>query len=288
MSVSGGGKGGSSSVYDKSAGAYDSALGMTGEAAAMMRDGNPALQGEAALVNAPQVTGPATIASGMSTYMNPYTQDVIDATMGDIQRQTNMQQDVNAAGASRAGAFGGARHGLVEAETNASAQRTMAQTAAQLREGGFTTAAQLAGQDIGNLMQSDQFNAGMNMQGGLANQNAQNQWTQMQGQDWLARATGLGGLGSQAGSLAQTGFNFGQQIDQQQMVQGSMQQQLIQSIMDKASGQYTDYTSQPNDILSMALQSLGMNPMNKENTTTSQYTPGLFDYMSLGAQVMGA
>lgn len=297
----GGGKGGAnsniggnsninsnSSVYDKSSAAYDQALGLTGQAASMYASGSPAMAGDAATYDPSMVNAPQTIMSGISGYMNPYTQDVIDASMSDIQRQTDLQQMTNAATASKSGAFGGSRHGVVEALTNSEGQRNMANTAAQLRSQGFNTAAGLAGQDINNIMNSEQFNAASANTAGQFNAGAENAWNAAKGQDWLARAAGIAGTGGQMSSLAGQGFNFGQNIDQQQMVQGTLQQQLAQSIMDKSSGQYQDFASQPQSILNMALQSLGMNPLNQENTTSGQYTPGWFDYLSLGAQVAGA
>ena len=80
----------------------------------------------------------------VQTYMNPYQQEVIDASMGDIERQRQQQQLRDRAAAVQAKAFGGSRQGVAEALTNEAFSRTAANTAAQLRSQGFTQAQQLA------------------------------------------------------------------------------------------------------------------------------------------------
>lgn len=80
----------------------------------------------------------------VQTYMNPYQQEVIDASMGDIERQRQQQQLRDRAAAVQAKAFGGSRQGVAEALTNEAFSRTAANTAAQLRSQGFTQAQQIA------------------------------------------------------------------------------------------------------------------------------------------------
>ncbi len=91
----------------------------------------------------------ATTALGFSPanieqYLNPYTQNVIDTTMSDLERQRKIAQQGTADKAVAAHAFGGDRFGLAEAETNRAAFDTMAKTAAQLHSQGYDTATQTA------------------------------------------------------------------------------------------------------------------------------------------------
>jgi len=66
-----------------------------------------------------------TIASGQgqydpnsaAAYMNPYTQQVLQAQLGEMNRQSQMQQQANTSQATRAGAFGGDRAAIQQAET---------------------------------------------------------------------------------------------------------------------------------------------------------------------------
>ena len=55
----------------------------------------------------------------VSAYMNPYTQNVIDNTQNDIERQRQMTINNMGAAATRANAFGGSRQGVAEGVTNA-------------------------------------------------------------------------------------------------------------------------------------------------------------------------
>lgn len=77
-------------------------------------------------------------------YMNPYQQEVIDASMADLNRQRQMQQmrDLNTATAAKA--FGGSRQGVAQALTNEAYDRTAANTLANLRSQGFGNAQGIA------------------------------------------------------------------------------------------------------------------------------------------------
>jgi hypothetical protein len=65
------------------------------------------------------------------------------------------------------------------------------------------------------------------------------------------------------------------------MQQGLMQQGLQQSLIDAARGQYAGYAGAPQAALAAPLAALGVTPT--PQTTTSGKSPGLFDYLSLGA-----
>lgn len=81
--------------------------------------------------------------------------------------------------------------------------------------------------------------------------------------------------------LAGQGFNFGQQIGQQQMQQGTLQQGLMQSLIDAARSQYGGYTGAPMASLSAPMAALGAANMGQQSQTQSQ-RPGLFNYLGLG------
>lgn len=77
-------------------------------------------------------------------YMNPYQQEVIDASMADLNRQRQMQQVADLNTATRAKAFGGSRQGVAQALTNEAYDRTAASTLANLRSQGFNQSQALA------------------------------------------------------------------------------------------------------------------------------------------------
>lgn len=188
-----------------------------------------------------------SIAAGMETYQNPFTQQVIDRSMADLSRTTAMQQEANRASAARAGAFGGSRHGLVEAETNASAQRNMGDLAANLRARGFDTAAQLANQDISN------------------------------------RLSGAGGLLSAAGTmqgLGTTGFNMADTLQNRQWQQGEAARGLRDRQLADAMEQFYGFAGSPTNFLDLMTGAASGSPLANQGTSTTGYTPGLLGLIS--------
>lgn len=278
------GKGGGS-VYNQSANALQSAGGIYGNAAGLY--GQSGIY-KPALASSPQTANPAAISSGIQGYMSPYTSNVINRGVADINRQRDLQLNQVGADAARVGAFGGSRQGVVEALTNSEAQKNAGDLSATLMDQSFRAAAGLSGQDIANQMATGQFNTGIRAGTSLANQNARNEASQYTGNNLLARAAGLAGIGGAVQGLGTTAFDIGNSINDRQLQQGTLQQQLVQAIMGGAGNQFQQYTGSPQQSLMTRLQALGMNPMQEQTTTTGSYTPGLFDYLSLGAGIYGA
>ena len=216
---------------------------------------------------------PAQIAGqNLGAYTNPYESQVVQQSLGDLERSRQMQQNQLGAQATSARAFGGSRQGIAEAETNRAFAQQAANTASQLRQGGYAQAQGLAGQDVSYMNQAAAYNTGAQNAAMQANRQAE-----MQGMsNRLAAASQLGQLGQQA-------FSTGQTIQQNQMQQGLMQQGLQQALIDAARGQYAGYTGAPAASLNAPLAALGVAGPNSGSTTTGTSTPGLFDYFSAGA-----
>ena len=91
-----------------------------------------------------------TLAAG--SFMSPYQQQVIDATLGefDIQAQKGLTNLGTAA--IGVGGYGGGRHGVAEAEYQSSSDRQRALLNAQMLQGGFGQGAALRQQDYTNLL----------------------------------------------------------------------------------------------------------------------------------------
>lgn len=191
-------------------------------------------------VQAGQLSG-----ANLSGYMNPFQRDVIDTTMSELNRQELMQGNAMKDEAQRAGAFGGDRMGVQQAENNRNFDMTRASTLANLNSQNFLNAQGQATNDINRDFSAQQTNQGMNanmMQGGASGLAALGQG----GASGLgALGQGMAGLGqgqmqfgqNQMGSLANQGFNMGQQINQNQMQVGSMQQNQLQQILNNIMGQ---------------------------------------------------
>ena len=150
--------------------------------------------------------------------------------------------------------------------------------------------AQLANQGMNYNVQ--QANQGANLQGQLANQSSGLQDISNRLQASLAnQSAGLQGaqqrLGAanQLGQISNLGFGMGQQVNQNLATQGAMQQALQQMVMDNAANKFAQYTAQPAVGLQYLNAALGATPSDNvfNQTKTTTKTPGLFDYLSLGA-----
>jgi hypothetical protein len=91
----------------------------------------------------------------INAFMNPYQQEVIDRSLGDIESSRQMQDIRDRQAATQARAFGGSRQGVQSSLTNAAALKQAADLSANLRNQGYGQAAQLA-----------QYARGQNIQGG--------------------------------------------------------------------------------------------------------------------------
>ena len=102
---------------------------------------------------------PSLLDADISAYQNPFTSQVIDQSMQDIQRQADIARGGAQARAIGAGAFGGSRSALLESESQRPFADAMARTAAGLREAGFGRAQRAAESDIARQMRNRGFQA---------------------------------------------------------------------------------------------------------------------------------
>lgn len=212
---------------------------------------NPAQAAYAGDVNAQNVTGGSFLGGDLGAYMNPYTSNVVDVALGDIERS---RQIANQAGARSAGAstYGGSRNALIEAETNRGYADAAARTAAQLRSQGFDTAAGLMSQDLNRGLTAGLANQGANLSAGLSNQGMRqglNQYNtsalnnlgqfnaglglQAQGMNQQA---GLAGAGLRMGAANQLAGIGGQQFNQGLAGAGMLNQFGLQDQMTNQLG----------------------------------------------------
>ena len=92
------------------------------------------------LTQAEQYSGP----QAYQQFMSPYQQQVIDTTLSEFDRQRQIAQQQIGAKAIQAGAFGGAREGVQQAEFGAQSLQDRAALPAQLLQQGFGQAQQAA------------------------------------------------------------------------------------------------------------------------------------------------
>lgn len=86
-------------------------------------------------------------AADISTYMNPYMTNVADIAARELTRRSEMQQVANEAQATQAGAFGGSRADIVEAERQRNLQQGLGDIYTQAQARAFDTALKAAQQD---------------------------------------------------------------------------------------------------------------------------------------------
>jgi hypothetical protein len=89
--------------------------------------------------------------TGYQQYMSPYQQSVIDQATEALQRQADIASNQRAAQATQAGAYGGARFGVQEAEAESGLGRNIADITAQLQAQNYAQAVQRQQQQLGNL-----------------------------------------------------------------------------------------------------------------------------------------
>lgn len=184
--------------------------------------------------NTPQVQAGSFLSGNIGAYQNPYTSQVIDQSMNDLNRARLMQQQgINAQALSR-GAFGGSRQAISEAENNRNFMDQQARTSAQLRNQGFDTAASLMQADLNRNMNAQQLNQQGAISGAGIRSNAANNFmgvgTGMQAQR-LGELNALAGIGGLQQQQTQQNLNVAKQQFDNQFNYPLQQLQIRQSAL---------------------------------------------------------
>jgi hypothetical protein len=187
-------------------------------------------------------------------YMNPYMQSVVEMQQQDAQRQADIASTGRNAQATQAGAFGGSRQAIMDAE----AARNLASQKGSIQSQGLNTAYGQAQQQFNAdqarrqqaqqmYEQSRQYGAGLGMQG---------------------LQTALQGAG-QLGQLGGQQFQQGMDINKLQNQMGSQQQQAQQNILNQQIQNYATAQQYPMQQLSNMSNLLRGMPM--QSTTVQGY-----------------
>jgi hypothetical protein len=209
-------------------------------------------------------------------YMNPYLQAALDPQLAEARRQSQITQTQNAGKLTGAGAYGGGRQAIMDAET----QRNLATNLANITGQGYASAYDKAMQQFNTEQQ--------------AAQQAQN-LTNQYGFNVLGQQAGLGqaqrGIESEAVAADKAQFEE-ERLNPYKMVQ--FQQSLLSGLPLAAQ---TYNTAQPSWLQSLAqgttfgantldsiLQTLGINPT---KTTTSSGQTGTQSAGQTGTQTWG-
>ena len=108
-----------------------------------------------------QAPTPSLLGADIAAYQSPFQRQVTDIALGDIRREAELARQAAQARAIGAGAFGGSRSAILEAEATRPYAEQAARTAATLGQAGFEQAQRAAEADIAREMAGRQFQAGL-------------------------------------------------------------------------------------------------------------------------------
>lgn len=125
--------------------------GLFGETMALDPRANLA---QLATMGTPAVQAASLLDTDIARYQDPYTEQVLEPALADIQRRQDMAQQRAQDRAIKAGAFGGSRSALIESEATRPFAEEAAQTIAGLRSRGFGQALSMAEADAARRQQA--------------------------------------------------------------------------------------------------------------------------------------
>ena len=224
-----------------------------------------ALQGaQSAIGNAMATSAQTTGAYDPQSYqafMNPFQQEVIDRYTQEMQRQFDITGQRRKADAISAGAFGGGREGVLEAEAQRGFQQQLGTGIAGLLSSGFQNAQQQAQQAFENQRKAQQAQAGLTLAGGEL-------------------GTGIGQLFGTFGVQAPTTqANLATQLSQLGVTETAAQQQAAQQAFQNQMAQFR----QPYDQLTFQAGLLG----GAAPAFMSPATPGMGNPLLQGISALG-
>lgn len=205
----------------------------------------------------PYQTGQFT-GGAASQYMSPYAQNVIDVEKREAQRASDIAGQRDKAAFARAGAFGGSRQAIAEAERSRNLATQMGDIQTKGLQSAYDRAAQQFNTENQLREQSRQYGAGLGMQGlQAANQ---------------AAAT-LGGLGQQQ-------FQQGMDINKLQQQYGTQQQSQVQNILGAQYQDFLNAKQYPYQQLSFMSDILRGGPLSQTYSSSYQQPPSMLGQLA--------
>jgi len=252
-----------------------------------------------------------TSAGTAQQYMNPYLQASLAPQMALLGQQQGAQNQVNAAQATQAGAFGNSRFGVQNAQQNQANQLAMSNLVGQGYNNAYNTAqgqfnteqaanlqAQLANQNMGYnvgntnlqaLLGVQNLGAGQNMQAQLANQGANQSAANLNAQQGQFGANfGLQGLNTALqsantlGTLGNNQYNQNIGIIGLQNQLGGQQQQQVQNQMNVDQQNALNAQNFPYQQMNFMSNLIRGLPMTQQSASVYQAPPSML------SQVAGA
>lgn len=195
----------------------------------------------------------------ISDYMNPFVDQALQPALRAIQEQADAQRKRIGAGATSAGAFGDARHGIMEAMLGRDTSTAMGDTASRFYLDAFRDALGLRQGDLGRMTELDKTNA----------------LFAEQGLDRLFQ--GSGAVLNRAGQDQQQGL----QLIQSLLASGGLQQGADQAELDAAYQEFLRNYGHDFDVVAAMASALSGVPYTRTQTTT-QPDNSLFGLLGSG------
>jgi hypothetical protein len=207
----------------------------------------------------------------LQQYMNPYMQNVVDRQQSDAQRQSQIAGQTQQAQAARSGAFGGSGDYLMRGQAAGNLARQKGdiqakglQDAYSQAMGQFNTEQQARQQAAQLREQSNQFGAGLGLQG---------------------LQTALSGANTM-GQLGQQQFQQGMDINKMQSQYGGEQQKQMQQMLDADYQDFINKQNYPYKQLGFMSDLLRGAPLTQTGSSVYQQPPSTLG--QIGGLALGA
>jgi len=207
----------------------------------------------------------------LQQYMNPYMQNVVDRQQSDAQRQSQIAGQTQQAQAARSGAFGGSGDYLMRGQAAGNLARQKGDIQAKGLQDAYTQAMgqfnteQQARQQAAQLReQSNQFGAGLGLQG---------------------LQTALSGANTM-GQLGQQQFQQGMDINKMQYQYGGEQQKQMQQMLDADYQDFINKQNYPYKQLGFMSDLLRGAPLTQTGSSVYQQPPSTLG--QIGGLALGA
>jgi hypothetical protein len=206
------------------------------------------------------VTAGQISSTNLDPYMNPFTKDVIAATLPGMQQANALSQNQAGNAANSANALGGSRQGIQQGVAQAQGAQNIGQMLAQLNSANFTQAQAAATGDINRRLTAD-----------TTNQTAQQQKIQSD----IAASQGLTNTGDSMNKANVANYNMLQSA-------GAGQRMQAQNQINAQMAKFVKAFKYPQQQLGTLLSALGMTPHDTSTSgQTTQQTTTPTDWASI-------
>ena len=239
--------------------------------------------------------------NSVGNYMNPYTENVVDRTLGRMRQGIDRQRTASRDAAVGAGAFGGSRGRLAEADIERAGLTAMGDAAAGLYGQNYAQAQQAAMGESALQRQLQQSAAGGlgNVAGGVGSLGSQlanvyGGYGTNLGKAGLGLGQFMGNTGMNMANLGGMQYGLQGQDINRLMQGGGMQQGMQQRIADTDYGNFVGQYNLPSQILGqgIGMTSPVLGALGGTSTTnrymTGQGSDSLMDNLATALSAYGA